>query len=259
VVWWIGMAGPATGVACQRQHWASHKRQCRALAEDEYRSTFHRRPSEELQRIINVPGPSDIPLLLKFSAITWTIRPGFCEMHVASLNTRSAMLNKGRPAPGDTKEGLVRLLKRAVTELSWSEIPGRTDMVFKVHLPALSHIAEYDSPEAALEILSRHVEDVERKVVAPSHMIKYYVYRLDWLLLAAKVGGDEGKRGAYVAEAKGLMGRATRSLRGLQSEDWKYIVRASTSPEHCLSTILTWFSGDGAVDSEVHAGSRPWE
>jgi hypothetical protein len=72
------------------------------------------------------------------------------------------------------------------------------------------------------------VEDVERKVVTPNYAAMYYIYRLSWLLAAARdVKDDEGKRCAYVAEAKGLMVRATRGLRTLQSEDWNLQVRNS--------------------------------
>jgi hypothetical protein len=89
-------------------------------------------------------------------------------------------------------------------------------------------------PEAALETLRRHGEDMERYVGAgaPSLRTKYYIYRLEWLMAAAvKVDGDEEKRGAYVAEARGLMGRATQSLRGLRSQDWdpECLVSASAS------------------------------
>jgi hypothetical protein len=70
--------------------------------------------------------------------------------------------------PGDTKDMLTRLVKRATTELPWPELPGGTDEMFAVHLRALTMIAQYGEPEAAVEILSRHVEDVERGVVAPN-------------------------------------------------------------------------------------------
>jgi hypothetical protein len=216
-------------VACQRQHWSSHKRQCRALAQVEYDSIFVRHPEGELKRILTAPDPSELPLLLKLSATTWTTRPRSCHMHVNSLNTRATLLNNGRPVPGDTKEGLIRLLKRATTELPWPELP--IERILDAHLKALGFLAAFDEPEAAVEILSRHTEDVERHVVAPSHRAKYYLQRLDWLLSAARKveGDDEEKRDAYVAEAKGVMARATQSLRGLRLEDWSGQVHDSAS------------------------------
>jgi hypothetical protein len=85
-------------------------------------------------------------------------------------------------------------------------------------------------PKAAIEILNRHVEDVERHVVAPKYVAIYHLYRVIWRLSAAlEVEGDEGKRGPYVAEAKGLMERATRSLRGLRPHDWSDFVSGSIS------------------------------
>jgi hypothetical protein len=148
----------------------------------------------------------------------------------------------GRPAPGDTKEGLIRLLKRAVTELPWPKLPGGTEEMFETQLTALTRIAESDEPEAAVEILSRHVEDVETGVKARNYMAIYHIYRLDWLLAAArKFNGHEGKRDAYVAEAKGLMERATGSLRSLQPQDWDVPVGSSTSAWTLdwLSAVLT--------------------
>jgi predicted regulator of Ras-like GTPase activity (Roadblock/LC7/MglB family) len=69
------------------------------------------------------------------------------------------------------------------------------------------------------------VEDIERKLVKPNEVATFYIHRVDWLLAAAvKFEEDEAKRGAYVAEAKGLMERATRSLRTLQPEDWREVV-----------------------------------
>jgi hypothetical protein len=96
--------------------------------------------------------------------------------------------------------------------------PRGTKAFFDVCLEALSYVAVFDGPEAALEILDRHVDDVERKVVAPNHLVKYYLHRLEWVLAAAL--NVEGKRDAYVAEAKGLMKRATRDMRAMQLEDW---------------------------------------
>jgi hypothetical protein len=190
----------------------------------------------DFDRIMYSPDPSELPLLLKVSAITWTSRPLSDELHIVCLNTRARYLTKGRPAPGDTKETLTRLLKRAVTELAWPELPQGTSEMFEAHFGALSMIAELGEPEAAVEILSRHVEDVESKVVDRKYAAKYYIYRSNWLLSAAwKVRGDEGKRGAYVTEARGVMERATRSLRVLQPEDWgNALVRASTPSENCL-------------------------
>jgi hypothetical protein len=55
---------------------------------------------------------------------------------------------------------------------------------------------------------------------------------LEWLLAAARKveDEDEGKRDAYVAEAKGLMERATQSLRALQFNDWGGGVRDLARP-----------------------------
>jgi hypothetical protein len=216
-------------VECQRRHWSSHKRQCRALAEDEICLIVKRCSKGKLLRMWSDPNPSDVPMLLKFSAITWTTRTLLkrllLDAHFDSLHGRGILLEKGRPAPGDTQETLARLFKRASTELPWPELPGGTKLMFDVHLEALSTIARLGEPEAAVEILSRHVEDVESKVLAPNYMAKYYLLRLDWLLAAAeKFQGDEGRKDAYVTEAKGVMGRATRSLRDFQSKDWDGIV-----------------------------------
>jgi hypothetical protein len=125
-MWWV--AGPRTGVACQRQHWTSHKSQCRALAADEYRAIWERYGHDEFNRILYDAQMPDYPVLLKLSAVTWTIRPLKCHqanrLHVISLCNRAAVLGHGRPAPSDTKEGLTRLLKRATTELPWPDLPG---------------------------------------------------------------------------------------------------------------------------------------
>jgi hypothetical protein len=146
-------------------------------------------------------------------------------MHIDTLVTRGILLNDGRPMPGDTQETLIRLLKRGLTELPWPELPGGTKMLFGVHLRALTLISQYGEPEAAIELLSRHVGDVERGVVASKGVAAYYMYRLDLLLSAAMKAEEHGeKRAAFVAEAKGLMERATRSLRGLQPQDWDQLV-----------------------------------
>jgi hypothetical protein len=151
-------------------------------------------------------------------------------LHINSLISRGVRLANGQPAPGDTKERLIRLIKRATSELPWPELPGGTKDMFDAHLTLLSYVAEFGEPESAVEIFNAHVEEVERKVVAPNYAAKYYIYRLDWLLAAArKFVGDEGKRGAYVAEAKGLMERGIRSLRGMQLRDWSGHVRDSSS------------------------------
>jgi hypothetical protein len=110
-------------VACQRQHWTSHKRHCRALAQDELRSFVERRTNVEIQKVLNNPDPSELPLFLKLSAITWTIRHH--ELHLRSLVIRAAWLESGRPVAGDTKATLARLLKRATAELSWPSLLGR--------------------------------------------------------------------------------------------------------------------------------------
>jgi hypothetical protein len=230
--------GPLTGVACQRQHWSSHKRQCRDLAHAEFLSTFHHRTRDDLERILRHPEPSELPLLPKLSAITWTTLPYLPEMHFLSLISRGLLMIDGRPAPGDTKEGLIRLLKRATTELAWPELPGGTHQMITHRLRALTIVSDLGEPEAAIEIFSRHVEDVERKVVAPNHVAMCSIYRLDWLLAGAwKFEGDEDKRGAYVAEAKGLMERATRTVRALQPQDFDGDVRASTSPYMTLDRL----------------------
>jgi hypothetical protein len=211
----------STGVACLRQHWTSHKRLCRVLAQHELTSFSSRHTPEEINRIWNHPEPSELPLYLKLSAILWTLRPRYKESHIISLVKRAALFENGHPAPGDTKETLLRLLKRATTELPWPELPEGTQEMFKTYFGALSTIAVLGEPEAAVGMLSRHVEDVESKVVDRKYVAKYYIYRLGWLLSAAwKVKEDEGKRGAYVAEARGVMGRAMRSLRDLQVEDF---------------------------------------
>jgi hypothetical protein len=242
------MWDPRAGAACQRQRWTLHKRQCRDLAEQEFCSTFGRRTGADLGRLLNDRDPPELPLLPKLSAITWTTRSHDSDLHVASLNCRARHLDEGRPVPGDTKEMLTRLLKRATTELPWPELPGGTEMMFQIHLRALTKTTRLGEPEAAVEVLSRHVEEIERKVVAPNHVAKYYIYRLDLLLEAAmKFEEDEGKRDAYVAEAKGLMGRATRSLRSLRPQDWDFLVRASISPRKTIKIdcITSWLYAVG--------------
>jgi hypothetical protein len=44
LMWWLVRVVLAvkSGVACQRQHWPSHKRQCRALADAELGVIFQR-------------------------------------------------------------------------------------------------------------------------------------------------------------------------------------------------------------------------
>jgi hypothetical protein len=177
-------------------------------------------------------------VLPKLSAITWTIRPHIFYMHLFSLMSRGKCLELGRPAPGDTKETLIRLLRRAATELPWPELPAKTKDMFDTSFGALDVIARLGEPEVAVDILSRHVEDIERKVVALNYVAKYLIYRLHWLFLSAvKFEEDQGKRNAYVAEAKGLMGRATRSLRGLQPQDFDYNVR-----DHGVTLGTAWLT-----------------
>jgi hypothetical protein len=222
-------AGHRAGLACQRQHWTSHKRECHIMAAQEFLSTFGDLKEGGLIKIINNPGPSDLPLLPKLSAITWTNRVG--DMHFGSLHGRGILLDKGCPLPGDTKETLNRLLKRAATELPWPELPGDTRRLFMVQMTALAMIARFGEPEAALEILNHHVKDVDGRIIVPKYVAMYYLYRLDWLLATAvRVEEGDGNRGAYVAEAKGLMERLRRSLRDLQPEDWTAEVSYSTSP-----------------------------
>jgi hypothetical protein len=134
---------------------------------------------------------------------------------------------------GDTKDVLIRLLKWAITEVPWPELPGGTKKMFEVQMDALDIIAECGEPEAAVEILSRHVEDVERYVSGPSRLAMYCIYRLAWLLGAAWKVKDRGKKSAYVAEAKGLMERAMRSLRDLQ--DWDQNVRSLSLRHLCCA------------------------
>jgi hypothetical protein len=215
------VAGLCTGVACQRQHWTLHKHQCRHLAEAEYHSIIERRSEDEIQRMFDNPQPSDYSLLLKLSAISWTLRPHLNIMHVISLRRRAALLEVWRPAPGDTKEKVVCLLKRAATELSWPELPAGTEDMFNAFFRALNLIATFGEPEVAVEILSRHVEDVEKHLTAPNHLAIYLIYRLDWLLLVAwDSRSDTEKGGTSVSEARGMLKRVTGSLRGLQSGDW---------------------------------------
>jgi hypothetical protein len=211
---------PGTGAARQRQHWPSHKRQCRALAAAEFRSTRGRYTS---QGTLEGSEPSDGATLLKLSATVWTLRDVSTVSHVASLRRRAVLLWDGRPVPGGTEEKLVGPFKRVVTETPRPELPGRTQEVFKVHLRALSLTALLGKPEAAVEVSSRHVPDVKRGVVAPKFVTKYHLCRLEWLLSAArKFEGDEGKREGYVAEAKEVTERATRGLRGLRPQDWEF-------------------------------------
>jgi hypothetical protein len=229
-------------VACQKQHWSSHKRQCHILAHEEVLSTFRGRTQEEVSRILQNPDPSDLAVLCKLSALSWTARKTHADLHITTLVSRGKSLNKGRPAPGDSKSTLIRLLSRAATELPWPELPGGTGPMFDVQFEALTMIADLGEPEVAVEILSHHVEDVERhvlnrNVVERKFVAEYYIYiyRLEWLLSAAvKLEGVDEKGGAYAAEAKGLMGPATQSLRALQSRDWNKTVQGSSVTWRCL-------------------------
>jgi hypothetical protein len=210
-------------VACQRQHWTSHKRQCRALAVDEFHSTFESDTETQLTRIVFDPQPASVALLSKCSAITWTLRSTsyYANLHHASLISRGVLVEKGRPAPGDTKDTLTRLLKRAVTEIPWPELPGGTKAMFSFQMKALIVIANFGEPEAAIEIMNRHLEDVERHVVARKFVVPYTICHAQWLLSAAVDGSeDTEKKAAYMAKAKGLVERATRSLRGPRLHDW---------------------------------------
>jgi hypothetical protein len=131
------------------------------------------------------------------------------------------MVKRERPAPGDTKDRLMPLLKRAVTELPWPELPKGIPALFLTCFGALSLIADFGEPEEALEILSPHVKDVESKVVDRNYVAQYYIFRSEWLVSAAeKFKEDEGKRGAYVAEARGAMGRAVRNMPSLEADAW---------------------------------------
>jgi hypothetical protein len=212
-------------VACQRQHWNSHKRQCPDLAQDELISITGRFTHADLDRIFNDPDPSELLLFPKLTALAWTLRSRDAYRLVNCLQRRATWLLEGRPVPGDTKAILAILLKRAALKLPWPELPGGTQKMFDIHLEILAYLAQMGEPEAAVEICSHHMEEVERHVKAPNNVAKYHFYRLEWLLLAAgKEKEGEEKMGAYVAEAKGLMERATRSLRGLRKQDWDFQV-----------------------------------
>jgi hypothetical protein len=248
-----------TGAACQRQHWTSHKRQCRALAEAELISSFGQYTIDGMKRILYHPEPSELPLFPKLSAITWTTRPQHCELHIQGLIGRAILLDKGHPLTGDTKAKLIQLLKRAVTELPWPELPGGTIEMIETYFGALTCLDKFGEPEAAVEISSRHVEDVEKKVVTSDHLGMYQVFRLDWLLSAAYTNrDDEAKRGAYVAEAKGLMERVRRSLRGSRSQDW--VARVSGSTEIAGNRVmnLTPLLCADAGEIRVDFGSWDW-
>jgi tetratricopeptide (TPR) repeat protein len=154
-----------------------------------------------------------------------------------SLNSRAASLDEGQPAPGDTKETVLRLLKRATTDLPWPKLPAGAAEMFLTHFRALFYVARLGEPELAVEILNRHVEDIERRVVAPSDVARYCILRLEWLLSAAiKLQDDLLKSNAYVAEAKGLLGQATRNLRGLkQLEEWtNHVSDLRVTSFHCF-------------------------
>jgi hypothetical protein len=116
-----------------------------------------------------------------------------------------------------------------------AELAGQRRIGFEAYFHTVTFVGLFGEEVAAVETLRRHAEDVERRVGAPNLVAKYYVCRLQALLAAAEK--IEERRGAYVAEAKGVMERATRSLRGLQSEDWDNIVSASA----CFSR-LDWLS-----------------
>jgi hypothetical protein len=155
-------------------------------------------------------------------------------MHALTLVNRMSLVGRGRPVPGDTKEGIARLLKRAALVFPWPDLPpeglGGRDQALEIYLRSLVMIARSGEPEAAVEILSRHVQEIERRVLSPRLATLYCLSHLDLFVSAAvKFEGDEGKSGAYVAEAKGAMVRATRSLRGLQLEDWDCEVRISAT------------------------------
>jgi hypothetical protein len=213
---------PRTGAACQRQHWTSHKRQCLALAEHEFASTFGHYTEDKMAVFVNNPGPSDVQLLLKLSALSWTLRSGYAYLHFASLNGRAILLHDERPAPGDTKEGLLRLLRRAATEFGILDLYRSTPIAFEEHLENLSWTARLGEPETAVDIFRCHTGHVnlERQGVAPESLATYYIRRSECVLLAAvKFERDEGRRGAFVAEANGVMERATRTLQGLQLEE----------------------------------------
>jgi hypothetical protein len=113
-------------------------------------------------------------------------------------------------------------------ELTWPELPKGIGKLLTC-FGALSMIAKFGEPETALAILNQRVNDLERKIVGREYEAKYYIYRLDWLVSAAwKFKEDEGKRGAYVEEARGLMGRAIRSVRGLQQQNYDQPVSGPT-------------------------------
>jgi hypothetical protein len=124
------------------------------------------------------PDPDERALVPKLSAVCWTLRdspspPDYTALHIMTIKVRTSWLHEGQPAAGDTKELLIRLLKRATTELPWPELPGGTKKMFDDQIFALKFIAKWGEPEAAVEILGRHVEDVERHVVAPNRLATY--------------------------------------------------------------------------------------
>jgi hypothetical protein len=131
-----------------------------------------------------------------------------------------------QPVPGDSIESLFPLFKRAITEFPWPQPPAEVKKMCGTYFMALGCLRWLCEPDVAIEILNRTVEDVERRIVAPIHVAEFHIFRVDWLLAAAwKFKEDEGRKGAYVAEAKGLMEGALRGLQGLQPEDWDHQVR----------------------------------
>jgi hypothetical protein len=178
-------------------------------------STFGRYTEAEMERILNDPDASELALLSKLSALAWTMRGDHSQYYLLTLKARAGLLGEERPVPGDTKELLLRLLKRP--ELRGEGI----ELMFEGQLTALTIIGEYGEPGVAVEILNRHVEDMERHLIAPRHVREYHVNRVQLLLAAAStLEGEEAKKGAYVAEAKTLMMKATRYLRGMEQDDW---------------------------------------
>jgi hypothetical protein len=92
-----------------------------------------------------------------------------------SLVSRATLVERG---------GLLRAIPRRRSSACSSGLsrssrgpssPG--DTLFESALRALTIIADFGEPEAAVEILSRHVEDVERHVVAPKFIGAFYIYR----------------------------------------------------------------------------------
>jgi hypothetical protein len=186
--------------------------------------------------MIHNPDPSELFFVLKVSALSWTTRPRWDNLHLECLEGRATLLEQGRPAPGDTKEGLIILLKGAATELPWPQLPGRADKMFTWFLRSLITIARLGEPAAAVEVLSCHVGYVERRMVAPNHVE----------LAAVGGGGEQGGRGEEGRLCGGGQGviRASDTrparLAGAGLLGWtRYVVRIRFEFLNRLTALLT--------------------